>query len=733
MPTPILQLPLVSPNQNQKETTINTALAIIEAAGNDARVIDGTGNPASITLGDVNFTRYLMQKVQNHTAAITVKVPAYKRFFVVANEGTANVTFYPNGGTAIANGSAVGAGKIVLMMSDGVNVRALTSGVSRLQDLTDVVTAGATDTQVLAFIQAEGKWRPATIAEALSVGFLGLNDTPSSYTGQAGKLARVKTDLTGMEFVAPAALGISFTDLEGVPESLTNNAGKIVAVNDDSTALIFTDAPPLAFNQLTDTPESYVGQGGKVVRVKTTEDGIEFATGGSGSAETFLDLTDAPDAYTGEAGKVPVVNSGETGLEFVPLPDAGADTFLELTDTPAAYTGAAGKVPVVNSGETGLEFVPLPVGGGSTIDTFLELTDTPAAYTGASGKVAVVNTGETGLEFVPLPSGATGALTAHRYWRVRAFSINMSILSLRELEFRATVGGATQTTGGTALASSSFSGTTPANAFDGAATEWSSNTGDVSSGDGAWIGYQFAAPVSVREIALTAHSLTGEGLRAGFVEYSDDGVLWRRAWRLPAQTAWTAGQQRIFAFNEEAEAGFLDLPDTPPSYNNQANKRVTVKSDSTGLQFIDDTFLNLADTPSSYSGMANRKLRVNNNGTLIEFVVDNQAANVTGTKAAAYTPALTDAETAQPVIPVNVAADTNVTLPPNSSVAFPVGTMISVIQMGAGKVGFAAGAGVTINKPASLTAYTRQHNSLAMALKIAADTWVLLGDLGAAP
>jgi hypothetical protein len=37
----------------------------------------------------------------------------------------------------------------------------------------------------------------------LSLSFKGLNDTPASYEGQGGKVAAVKSDGTGMEFVDP--------------------------------------------------------------------------------------------------------------------------------------------------------------------------------------------------------------------------------------------------------------------------------------------------------------------------------------------------------------------------------------------------------------------------------------------------------------------------------------------------------------------------------------------------
>ena len=69
------------------------------------------------------------------------------------------------------------------------------------------------------------------------------------------------------------------------------------------------------FLDLTDTPADYSGQGGKVVKVKDTEDGLEFGTGGGG-ASTFKDLTDTPSGYSGKSKKYVRINANEDALEF---------------------------------------------------------------------------------------------------------------------------------------------------------------------------------------------------------------------------------------------------------------------------------------------------------------------------------------------------------------------------------------------------------------------------------
>ncbi len=70
------------------------------------------------------------------------------------------------------------------------------------------------------------------------------------------------------------------------------------------------------------------------------------------------------------------------------------------------------------------------------------------------------------------------------------------------------------------------------------------------------------------------------------------------------------------------------------------------------------------------------------------------------------------------------------TVPPNSSHAFPIGTEIQVVQEGAGQVVFAAGSGVTINSPSSWLKMARRYGR-AMLKKTATNTWVLTGELAA--
>jgi len=81
------------------------------------------------------------------------------------------------------------------------------------------------------------------------------------------------------------------------------------------------------------------------------------------------------------------------------------------------------------------------------------------------------------------------------------------------------------------------------------------------------------------------------------------------------------------------------------------------------------------------------------------------------------------------LVTLDNASAITVTIPPNSSVAYPTGTKIDLLAKGAGQVTVAAGSGVTVNSAQSLK--LRAQWSAASAIKLATDTWVLVGDLQA--
>lgn len=99
---------------------------------------------------------------------------------------------------------------------------------------------------------------------------------------------------------------------------------------------------------------------------------------------------------------------------------------------------------------------------------------------------------------------------------------------------------------------------------------------------------------------------------------------------------------------------------------------------------------------------------------------------VTANAGTAITLALTDASK---YIRTTDAAGVTITVPPQSSAAWPADTEIHIEQAGVGAVTIAAGAGVTINKPTGYNAKTMSQYAVVTLKRVAADTWTLIGAL----
>lgn len=158
----------------------------------------------------------------------------------------------------------------------------------------------------------------------------------------------------------------------------------------------------------------------------------------------------------------------------------------------------------------------------------------------------------------------------HRYWRL-AFYANWSTATgtqIREIEFRATIGGADQASGGTASGST---GTTAAAslAFDNSvanstSTHWAASHSAYAQ---SWIAYDFGAPVTVKQWAIAPNSVNFEP-RVHGIQYSDDGTTWIEA-QNDYQATWTPGSFTAFSFTDPfatgvsaTTAGVLVLPGT---------------------------------------------------------------------------------------------------------------------------------------------------------------------------
>lgn len=76
------------------------------------------------------------------------------------------------------------------------------------------------------------------------------------------------------------------------------------------------------------------------------------------------------------------------------------------------------------------------------------------------------------------------------------------------------------------------------------------------------------------------------------------------------------------------------------------------------------------------------------------------------------------------------AASIALTIPPNSSVAYGIGTQINIAQLGVGQVTITAGAGVTLNSSGAKLK-TKDQYSVATCVKTDTNTWFVVGNLSA--
>ena len=101
-------------------------------------------------------------------------------------------------------------------------------------------------------------------------------------------------------------------------------------------------------------------------------------------------------------------------------------------------------------------------------------------------------------------------------------------------------------------------------------------------------------------------------------------------------------------------------------------------------------------------------------------------ADVTTQSGATYSFVLGDAEA---MVEFTSGAAVTVTVPPNASVAFPIGTVLHLAQDGAGQVTISPGSGVTIKKHAAFNARLAGQHSIASLAKVGTNTWRLFGHL----
>ena len=183
--------------------------------------------------------------------------------------------------------------------------------------------------------------------------------------------------------------------------------------------------------------------------------------------------------------------------------------------------------------------------------------------------------------------------------------------------------------------------------------------------------------------------------------------------------------------------GFVKASGTTISYDNStyltANQSITLSGDvsGSGATSISTTLATITQASSGnfVKITLDTKGRVTGNTavvaadiTALGFAV---SAITTNRQTASYTLVLADANK---LVELNVATANTLTVPLNSSVAFPIGTQILIAQYGAGACTITAASGVTLRSESSKLKTNGQYSG-ATCIKIATDEWYVFGNL----
>jgi len=147
-------------------------------------------------------------------------------------------------------------------------------------------------------------------------------------------------------------------------------------------------------------------------------------------------------------------------------------------------------------------------------------------------------------------------------------------------------------------------------------------------------------------------------------------------------------------------------------------------------RFLNEDFAKVPESSISTSPTDGAVLRYDASSDLwIDETIEDdlEVATINAQTGTSYTLALSDR--GEPVTMDNASANT-VTIPTNASVAFDTGSIITVIQKGAGTTTITGDTGVTVNGVSAGSGdIFDQYNAVSL-IKIGTDEWIATGSIG---
>lgn len=410
--SPSLNIPLLDENQAAKEATINTGLLRFEGATQRSLTVTFTANAATLT--NTEFTSYFRFMCTSLTAAGTLTIPQEinlgaptERFFIVTNTSDQTLTVQGDA----AGSYVVQPSTSAFIYSSGTDVASVSIELPfdyLLNDFSDVYVPTPTDNQFLRYNEANARWEAATVAVVGT--FLGLTDTPPSFTGNESKGLRVNAAGNAIEF-------------------FTLNINSLSDV--DTTTAAPTDGQVLTWDELAGNwiPESPTGGGASSLNDLTDVDLSTPPTANQVLAFDDVSSTFKPvdqsggggttlPSYTGNAGKVLAVNATEDNVEWVDDQTGGGGGAVDLTSSATSRNIVVGDLNTTILA-TAAQTLTIPTGVTATIGATFNVAATVAGdgqVLLAAGAGATINSAGGALSLRTQYSSATLIQTATDVW-----------------------------------------------------------------------------------------------------------------------------------------------------------------------------------------------------------------------------------------------------------------------------------------------------------------------------
>ena len=543
-----------------------------------------------------------------------------------------------------------------------------------------------------------------------------LSNSSITVNGTSFSLGDSKTIKASTTNALTISTGLSGTSFDG---------GSAVIIAIDSTVATLTGIQTLTNKTLTSPVISTITNTGTLTLPTSTDTLVGKATTDTLTNKTVNLLNNILTGTTAQ------FNAALSDNDFATLD--GSETLTNKTLTsPVIAT-------IVNTGTLTLPTATTTLVGRTTTDTLTNKTltlptigSTGANFNGStSGTITLVATGTAGTNTITLPAatgtvvttGDTGSVTSTMIADgtiVNADISSSAAIAVSKLA-ASTISGVSlgsnlgTLTIGTGLSGTSYNGS-------GAVTIAIDSTVATLTGSQTLTNKTLSS-------AVATGGITHNGSTSGTILLQATAVAGTNTITLPATTGTVVTTGDTGSVTNTMLAGSI-------ANAKLTNSSVTIGSTSVSLGSTASTVAGLTLTSPSMTSptVSSGTLTVSSSGIVF----------TDGTQTLAGTPSLTpiNAQTASitlsasfakdSFVQMNVASANTVTIPPDSTYSYGIGASIDFQQLGAGQTSFVAGAGVTfqaasVNGSAALK--FRGQYSVATALKVAANTWAIFGDL----